>query len=873
MNDHNERKISAGELIFSEIDNDQYLKDLYDGLLCNYALYTLGSPERQEVNYIDALRFADLLSKSTHATDKERHRLWAQEIAILCSTLYPNDPKVQVYVSSIFTTIGNYAALSQLPNTSYLGILDEAFNHYQSEYLKVPGRDDIRFLAPQKRAYDQFSKEAFSFSAPTSLGKSFLMKTFITNQVRKGVEQNYVILVPTKALINETRSELIHTLGEDLEKRNYCIVTAATDIMLEGKHNFIFVLTAERLLYLLIAKPSLPIHYLFVDEAHKLSAIEGRTTFYYQVISILNNRIDKPHFIFASPNIPNPEVFLKTLTEDVEHAAALHTDYAPVTQFKFIIDLETREISYYNPQQEKQQLIAAISKSQLTLNSIINALTADHQTGLQRQTLVYHNSKQKAVEAAQSYAKLLAPIEDEELIAVSQRVREEIHDDYYLADLLCKGVAYHIGYLPPAIREQIEELFRKKKITTMFCTSTLLEGVNLPADNLIFTSNKNGRKNLRPIDFKNLLGRVGRISYNLYGNVFFLVPAHEKRKPDYEKMLSAPVNEQNLAINTSGEGFREADKKQVVEALLNGQTHAEKENKNLAAKQMIRKFTLILLRDLKEDRKSVVRREFNLTREEEEQVLQAFSDRKTEQDDDINITLDQAENIKTALKEEGLSYPEPNAEGKFSYEETLDFLTQLAEKFKWDEYESEDLGKKDRNGEYSLLRWYTVVLLQWIEGHGLNYIMTLALRYKSEGRTLWMPGKGEVQYLGTLEHKNIVMNDILAVIESIILFKLSNYFLRFSNEKKELEGKETLPNDWYEYVEYGTTNRETIMLQRFGFTRETATLIKKSNIPSPTIIFEDKTYLSKQLLEAEDERIAKEAREIYLNIPKAFKAF
>lgn len=135
--------------------------------------------------------------------------------------------------------------------------------------------------------------------------------------------------------------------------------------------------------------------------------------------------------------------------------------------------------------------------------------------------------------------------------------------------------------------------------------------------------------------------------------------------------------------------------------------HTRKENESLAAKQMIREFTLILLPDLKEDRKSVVRREFNLTSGQEEQILQAFSNRETEQDDDINITLDQAENIKTALKEE-LSYPAPKEDGKFEYNETLNFLEQLAEKFKWDVYEPEDLGKRNLNGEYSLLRWYTV---------------------------------------------------------------------------------------------------------------------------------------------------------------------
>ena len=53
----------------------------------------------------------------------------------------------------------------------------------------------------------------------------------------------------------------------------------------------------------------------------------------------------------------------------------------------------------------------------------------------------------------------------------------------------------------------------------------------------------------------------------------------------------------------------------------------------------------------------------------------------------------------------------------------------------------------------------------------------------------------------------------LEVIENIILFSISNYFLRFSNEYKRVHGENSLNrNNWYEYVEYGTTNEITIQL-------------------------------------------------------------
>lgn len=119
--------------------------------------------------------------------------------------------------------------------------------------------------------------------------------------------------MPTKALINEVRSKIINDLEDNLKRCNYRVVTAASDIALEENHNFIFVLTPERLLYLLISNPSLEVDYLFVDEAHKLSGKNSRGPFYYKVVDMLLQKEKKPHFIFASPNIPNPQVYLRLM--------------------------------------------------------------------------------------------------------------------------------------------------------------------------------------------------------------------------------------------------------------------------------------------------------------------------------------------------------------------------------------------------------------------------------------------------------------------------------------------------------------------------------------------------------------------------------
>ena len=156
-----------------------------------------------------------------------------------------------------------------------------------------------------------------SYSAPTSMGKSFIMRMFIKEEILNGSKHNYAIIVPTKALINEIRIKITkEDLGEILHQKNYHVVTAAGDAVLSNwkdkEQNYIFVMTPERMLYQLINEPDIQIDYLFVDEAHKISGADKRSPFYYQVINMLSERQHRPHIIFASPNVPNPEVFLDT---------------------------------------------------------------------------------------------------------------------------------------------------------------------------------------------------------------------------------------------------------------------------------------------------------------------------------------------------------------------------------------------------------------------------------------------------------------------------------------------------------------------------------------------------------------------------------
>jgi hypothetical protein len=62
------------------------------------------------------------------------------------------------------------------------------------------------------------------------------------------------------------------------------------------------------------------------------------------VVDKLVHRQKKPNFIFASPNIPNPQVYLRLMLNAEEgDEDALAITYSPVVQIKFLVDLKKDE--------------------------------------------------------------------------------------------------------------------------------------------------------------------------------------------------------------------------------------------------------------------------------------------------------------------------------------------------------------------------------------------------------------------------------------------------------------------------------------------------------------------------------------------------
>ena len=641
-----ETNITFGEIFFEKIDENEYLIKLYEDILYNYALKVFGYTRRLKRNLEinDTLRFADILSKSNHSTKVDKHKVWAQEIVTMLNYIYPENTDVSYVAGSVLTSVGNYQGRNIIKSDfNGADAMEKIYLELKKDYYTIPSAPDKQFMVAQKSAYDHFENSYYSYSAPTSMGKSFIMRMFIKEQILGNQRKNFAIVVPTKALINEIRIKITkEDLGEILYQKNYHVVTAAGDAVLanwkEKQQNYIFVMTPERMLYLMINEPDIEIDYLFVDEAHKITGTDKRSPFYYQVVNMLSERPHRLHIIFASPNVPNPEVFLDTIP-DAESISEhkLQTSYSPVSQPKFIVNLINREVSIYNEHSDSNIPITSIALDDADLIDVLLRFEKDEKQK-EKPFIVYFPSTRKTVIAARDFgANRIPKTNCEELMELSKDIKNEVHGDYYLADLVSKGVAYHIGYLPASIRQRIEDLFKAGKITALFCTSTLVEGVNLPADNLFITDYRNGLKDMRPIDFRNLVGRVGRLEFNLYGNVF-LVATSEKASDKFEALLSKSVEKQTFSIE---KGLTKPQKQNVVNILLQGAKHPQKQSED--SYDLMRKFAIILLNDIMANRDSRVRREFQKIMKpgDEDSIKEKFTGRQQHmRDSDITVSVD-----------------------------------------------------------------------------------------------------------------------------------------------------------------------------------------------------------------------------------------
>lgn len=800
---------------------DPYLRNLIHKLETDYCrkFYTNSSQLMlNEKEILHLLRFSDILCRS----EKSIHRNLALKIISLLLELedVSTSEYFRIIAANTLVKLGNFPSLPIIDSDGKYLKIDEIRNDYILKELMQESPLGKPFTDAQYNVFEEMKKRNhYSFSGSTSFGKSFIFEAFTKYIIKEhNKTDNIAFIVPTKALINQVGNRL----KEIVDEFGYKVITTPVipKVFLNHDNKYIFVFTAERLILYFTDKNNPQIDYLFVDEAHKLlSKKDTRTPLLYHALVLAKRK--SVNIYFASPNIPNADVFLEMINNSTDESMSIIE--SPVTQNRLFIDtVENKSfmISDYGDDIVFPKFDFKENDVTGNLQLVLKLFSED------RQSIIYCNTVDKTIQTAINFADRLSKIDSEEIDEVIKLIDERIHHQYYLKKCLNKGIAYHFGGIPEEIKLRIENLYKQGLIKFLFCTSTLLEGVNLPAKNIFILSEKIGDGKMSDIDFWNLAGRAGRLRKDISGNIFCVNLYNQSGYWKDSKNVSILRTKKICEIKPQ---ILSKQNDNLYKNISNYFEQKEYSNKGLSAekKKTIEMYGNILLFHDSINNDSILKDRFVDSDKNSVSLLKKTRNALKVAPEILATSID----INIANQNKIAISDVPNLPISTKREDCLEVLTILYEQYKWEETESG--GRNPMIRHKNQLRYYATLMESWINTKPLKVLIqrTIVFFYNDgDERNLYIRQEGKlnpVKFDKENEfHINKLINDVVSDIENILRFKIKNYVSNYQALLKNKENVNVNVADWESYIEYGTTDNKTIEIQNLGFPRNIAIFLR-----------------------------------------------
>ena len=376
------------------------------------------------------------------------------------------------------------------------------------------------------------SGESIAVSAPTSFGKSFVIDAYIS--INK--PSNVVIIVPTIALTDETRRRLYKKFAKE-----YKIITT-TEVELAKKNIFIF--PQERAINYVNKIKELDI--LIIDEFYKASSKFDSDRSPTLIKAILKlGKVAKQKY-FLAPNISN--LGNNPFTEGMEF---------------FPLDFNTVYL-------EKYEYFNEINNDESIKSKFLLEILESKKT----KTLVYAGTYPN-IESVSTL--LLSSVQENNrnlLNNFSDWLGENYDFNWTLTKLVKRGAGIHNGRLHRSLSQIQVKLFEEKEgLDTIVSTSSIIEGVNTSAENVIIWANRSGKGRARLNDFtyKNIMGRGGRMFRHFIGKIYIL----DKPPKEEKTQLDIPFPDQILGDLDEKVFESDLTKEQVAKIILYKQEMAD----------------------------------------------------------------------------------------------------------------------------------------------------------------------------------------------------------------------------------------------------------------------------------------------------------
>lgn len=420
-------------------------------------------------------------------------------------------------------------------------ILSLLYNSYKEKIKELTGST---YTPIQAQIYKNIIENTvYSFSAPTSAGKSYLLRDLLDT-----IKNDIVIVVPSRSLIGEYLILLREHYKDD---SSVLILEFVEDINKQKTKKRIFVLTPERVNE--VYKYNFDIGFFIFDEA-QLADDRRRGINFERIVKKSEKKYPHAKKIFAHPFVDNPDVIYDKF--NLQHEKVSDSFKQSTVGKIFLIKNENKYACFdpYKIDGHYQENLIILPEDNDFIAKLIN----------ENKTLLIYTSKNNIVTGKfesifEDYIKLCPEITDTNINEIITNIEEilDVNDEKIsnIVRMLKYGIVVHHGSIPLNVRYWLEKFIRTGYAKICFSTSTLIYGINMPFDAIYIDKFRfdGVTEDERSLQMKNLLGRAGRTnsltsSFD-YGYVIVKkgsLPTFIKRFAKSSKIMKESVLEQPI---------------------------------------------------------------------------------------------------------------------------------------------------------------------------------------------------------------------------------------------------------------------------------------------------------------------------------------
>jgi hypothetical protein len=433
-----------------------------------------------------------------------------------------------------FRNNGKYAPMNSIFAQIATGL------HQHKYEIVVSGRKETLTEFQHSVSNSIRNNKITGVSAPTSAGKSFVLLIEAARAVTEN-KWDVVYIVPTLSLINQVTKDFLNYF-QKISVANVEIFNTYNPDLVSTDMPHVFVLTQERAAAAFTMKdtPFTRKTFLIIDEIQNIERIssgdsEMRSKVLLDAIYDFRFLDNVEKIVVSGARIHQIDELCKDLLGD--ECENKTTNISPVLNLTYSIKENKKE--YYLKQ------YSSILDSPNTLRITNSSLIKGHgkklyddpylqylsgfvsSLGEGVQNIIFTPNPATARKTALALASDNSTTSSE-LCSLADYLMTSVRNNYALAETVAKETVYHHGKLPLHVRKVVEYAISEKYVSNVVCTTTLMQGVNMPAQNVIvrnphlYVRANEGAAELSSYEMANLRGRAGRLLKDFIGRSFVL---------------------------------------------------------------------------------------------------------------------------------------------------------------------------------------------------------------------------------------------------------------------------------------------------------------------------------------------------------------